>query len=63
MDRSEFVANWGLDPDNHITPAWAKPVRKTYGVLSIAQRHPSMFQRIAALALPLTLQPLFKDWN
>lgn len=30
-------------------------IRKTYGVLAIAQRHPAMFQRLAAARRPLVV--------
>ena len=46
--RTELEANWALVP---IEPKdWEKPVmRKTYSVLSIAQRHPTLFQRLCNL--------------
>lgn len=46
--RSEFSANVALTPTTR-NPQWMQPApirtctRKTYGVLSIAQRHPRLF--------------------
>lgn len=49
MDRYIFNI---ADEGTHPVPTWQIPSRRTYGALRIAQRHPTLFQRVFRKIFP-----------